>query len=97
MVLIAFLLFKSGLKSGNRAVVLVNGEKVSSFDLNKETTKTIETPNGTNTIKTGDGRLSITSADCRDKICVNHKPISNVGETIVCLPHKLVVEIAEED
>ncbi len=97
IVLITFLLFKSSLKSGSRAVVLVNGEKVSSFDLNEETTETIETPNGTNTIKIENGRLSVSDANCRDKICVNHKPILNVGETIVCLPHKLVVEIAKED
>ena len=32
-------------------------------------------------------------ADCPDKYCVKQGKIKNVGETIVCLPHKVVVEI----
>ncbi|MBQ9155690.1 MAG: NusG domain II-containing protein [Eubacterium sp.] len=49
-----------------------------------------------NILKIEDGRVSMVKADCPDKICVDHKPIRNVGETIVCLPHKLVVEIIDE-
>ena len=33
------------------------------------------------------------AADCRDQICVRHRAVSAVGESIICLPHKLVVEI----
>lgn len=33
------------------------------------------------------------AADCRDQICVNHRPITSGGESIICLPHRLVVEI----
>jgi hypothetical protein len=40
-----------------------------------------------------DNRVNIIDADCPDKVCVNHSSIENVGETIICLPHKLVVEI----
>ena len=40
-----------------------------------------------------DGKASITEADCPDGICKDYRPISYVGETIVCLPHKVVVEI----
>ncbi|KAI4447103.1 hypothetical protein C823_001622 [Eubacterium plexicaudatum ASF492] len=34
-------------------------------------------------------------ADCPDQLCVHQKAISGQGETIVCLPNKIVVEIAE--
>lgn len=44
-----------------------------------------------------DGYADMTEADCRDRICVEHKPISRTGETIVCLPHKIVVEITDEE
>ena len=37
--------------------------------------------------------VSMAAADCRDQICVRHKPISGGGESIICLPHKLAVEI----
>ena len=40
-----------------------------------------------------DGRADMTDADCPDRICVNHRPVSQEGETIVCLPHKVVVEV----
>lgn len=40
-----------------------------------------------------DGQAFISEADCPDKICVAHKPVRKKGETIICLPHKLVVEV----
>lgn len=36
------------------------------------------------------------AADCKDQICVQHKPISGNRECIICLPHKLVVEIVDD-
>lgn len=95
--LVIFLLFKGSLKSGNKAVITVNGEKVSVLKLNEERNETIKTENGVNTVKIKDGKVIVADADCPDKICVNHRPISKVGDTIICLPHKLVVEIAEEE
>ena len=44
-----------------------------------------------------DGKASMAKADCPDKICVNHAAISKKGETIVCLPHKVVVEVVDEN
>ncbi len=32
-------------------------------------------------------------ADCHDKICVKTGAISQKGEVIACLPHKLIIEI----
>ncbi len=36
-------------------------------------------------------------ADCPDKVCVGMRRISKSGETIVCLPHKLVIAIVNAD
>lgn len=33
------------------------------------------------------------SADCRDQICVHHRPLTGGGDSIICLPHRLVVEL----
>lgn len=38
-------------------------------------------------------RVWMQAADCPDQICVHHIPIKGGGESIICLPHKLVVEI----
>ena len=36
------------------------------------------------------------SADCHNHDCVNHRPISKDGENIICLPHKIVIQIEKE-
>ena len=32
-------------------------------------------------------------ASCPDGICAAHKPISREGESIVCLPHRVVITV----
>ena len=32
-------------------------------------------------------------ADCPDRLCVRRGPVRYAGETIICLPHKLVVTV----
>ena len=46
-----------------------------------------------NTLVINGGKASIVSADCPDKLCVHQQEISKAGESIICLPHKLVVRI----
>lgn len=38
-------------------------------------------------------RVWMQAADCPDQICVHHIPIKGGGESIICLPHKLAVEL----
>ena len=78
---------------GGVAVVTVNGEKHITLDLSEDREETITTDLGTNTIRVKDGEVSVISADCPDKLCEKHSAIHLSGETIVCLPHKLVVEV----
>ncbi len=40
-----------------------------------------------------DNRIKIIDANCPDQICVHHAAISKPGQTIVCLPHKVLVEV----
>ena len=47
----------------------------------------------TNFLSVKDGRADMTQADCPDRLCVNMPSISHKGETIVCLPNKVVVTI----
>lgn len=48
-----------------------------------------------NLLKIEDGFASIEAANCKDQICARHKPISAQNENIICLPHRLVVEITD--
>lgn len=46
-----------------------------------------------NTIELLDGRIQIKSATCNDQVCVRTGFINRAGQTIICLPHQLVIEI----
>lgn len=56
-----------------------------SFDL--------EDASGVNTVQVERGRIRISAADCPDQVCVNQGFISDGTVPIVCLPHKLIIEI----
>ena len=83
------------LDRGGRVEVSVDGEVVLSAALDEELDEEISSPFGSNTLVIEQGRAYIKEADCKDKICVRHKPVSEVSETIICLPHKLVVEVVK--
>ena len=93
-VLIAFVVFKLTLKDGTFVAVSVDGVQTAQYPLSEDRETVITTgKNGeqTNVLVIEDGRAYVRRADCPDKICVGHRPISQVGETIVCLPHKVVI------
>ncbi len=59
------------------------------------TTKVIESEFGRNVLEFGEGKVRSIEADCPDQIDVLQGYISEVGETIVCLPNRMVVEIID--
>ena len=75
----------------NRTLLITRDGHVSDCD---ETDSQNET--GYNILKIQGGKADMISADCHNHDCVNHKPISKGGENIICLPHKIVVEIEKE-
>lgn len=97
LALIGFIIFKANLKNGDCVNVVVNGKVTESYNLHEDVNKIILTDNGNNVLVIKNGEAYIDSADCPDKICVEHRKISKTGETIVCLPHKLVIEITENE
>jgi hypothetical protein len=97
LAIIAFLIFKLNLKDGGYVNVIVGGKVTASYTLKEDINTVLITEKGNNTLVIKDGKAFIQNADCPDKICAEHKPISKTGETIVCLPHKLVIEITENE
>ena len=80
-------------KAGSYAIIEVNGAEYKRVDMSQDTVFTVTTPAGVNTICVKNHEISVESADCPDKICVNHASIHQSGEIIVCLPHKLVITV----
>jgi len=79
------------------AIIKVDGKvykTISSSQMQSDATFTIDIPTGGyNVVDINGGRIRVKAADCRDKICVNTGWISKPGETIVCLPHRLIIQI----
>jgi hypothetical protein len=79
-------------------VIKHDGKVIEKILFNAETESQFEYAHGDeyNTIVIKDGLVTVEEASCRDQICVKTKSISKNGEIIVCLPHKLTVEIYAE-
>lgn len=73
--------------------ISIDGTIQKQFELSNDQTYTIQTPQGYNTLQIQNYKAKVTEADCPDQLCVQQKSISHAGEMIVCLPHKVVVEI----
>ncbi len=80
-------------KKGNTVTVSVNGVQVQSFPMNQETTYDIVTSNGYNRLKIQNGKAYLVEADCPDGRCMKMGPIEREGESMICLPHRVVVEV----
>lgn len=94
--LLIFIIFKANLKKGNYVKVIVDKEVKYCYNFNKDAEVVIKDGENVNVLVIENGNAYIKEANCPDKICVGHRKISKTGETIICLPHKLVVEITEE-
>lgn len=80
--------------SGKEAVVYQNGKETMRFALSEDVTVTLTNgENSENEMVIENYKVSVHWADCPDQICVKQGEISKEGETIVCLPHKLVIKI----
>lgn len=89
--LVLFLRFTR--QDGGIVRVQVDGETVKELPLSEDTRLMLGEGGRANTLVIEDGTAKVAVADCPDQICVNHGAIRYDGESIVCLPHKLVVTV----
>lgn len=91
------LLFFNGRKTspGSSVVVEVDGKTVASYPLDTDGVFVLN--GGTNTLEIKDGRARISDADCPNMQCVRQGWISRGGQSIVCLPNKLIVTVTSSD
>lgn len=81
-------------KFGKFVTIKVDGKVISSYPIDIDKTVTIKGVNGgKNILKISGGSADMIEADCRDHTCVKKHSIKYEGETIVCLPHKIVISI----
>ena len=92
MLLIFFLTAKDSLY----VKVSMNNEVYGTYDLYKDQTIEITDGENHNLLVIEDGKAYVDEANCPDKLCKNMGKISTSGQSIICLPHKVVIEIVGE-
>ena len=78
---------------GDTVIVTVDGKPFGEYPLNEDRTVEIKNGNGYNILVIENGKAYVKSASCPDGICSSHRPIGSNGESIICLPNKVVIEI----
>ena len=78
---------------GDTVVVTVDGQLWGEYSLSEDRTVEIKNGDGYNLLVIEGGKAYVRQASCPDGICSSHRPISHNGESIICLPNKVVIEI----
>lgn len=85
-------------QTGDFVTITVDGKVLKTLPLNEDTALDISGANGgSNHLEIKNGTASITDADCPDKLCVHQKEIKNQGESLICLPHKVIVQVSSSE
>lgn len=81
---------------GATVTIMVDGDFYKSVPLDTDTEIVVESEYGKNTVIIKNSEVSVTDADCPDKLCEKDS-ISKSGESIVCLPNRLCVTVEGEN
>lgn len=78
---------------GDMLVVEQDGKVIKKLPMDEDTEYKVDYGGHYNIIVIKDGRAYIKEADCQDQICTHMHPIEKEGQTIICLPHRLFLEM----
>lgn len=81
-------------KDGKSDFIIIKTEKGNyRYNLDKDQIHTFTGPVGETVVEIKDNKVHILSSDCHNKTCVESGYIDHGGQTLVCLPNKIVVKI----
>lgn len=94
--LMAFAVSNMGTKEAGQILrVEVNGQVAHEVPLDKDQELIIDDGVHMNKIAIKDGKAYMEEANCRDQICTHMQKISIDGETIICLPNRVYLEVID--
>lgn len=79
------------------AVVWLDGEAIHHLDLSRDTRLSVQGPIGTTAVQVHAGRIRVTESPGPRQICVRAGWLQSPGDTAVCLPNRVIVEVTGED
>lgn len=81
-------------KPGEYVVVIYDQQEVAKYPLNVDDEILLNFKDDSyNILVIEKNKAYIKSASCPDKYCVNSRSIDQTGESITCLPNKVVIKI----
>lgn len=85
---------------GSFVCITVDGEFYGNYSLSQDRVEEIITGKNRdelNRVVISDGKVFVQEASCPDGICKNYRPIFRDGESIICLPHRVVITVESEN
>lgn len=83
--------------TGQAQLVIQSPGNEYVYDLSKDRIIEIKGTLGISRIAIEHGTARFLDSPCRQKICVQHPPISKKGEWAACLPNRVFIKIEAED
>jgi len=81
----------------SRVRIIAQGELAGIYPLDSDNEIEIERDGHRNVVVIKDNTVHMDYSDCKNQVCVNTGKISKAGETIVCLPNYVIVEIVSSE
>ena len=78
---------------GNTVTILLDGEIWAEYPLDVDRTVEVRVGDAFNVVVIENGGVRVDKASCPDGICAAHRPVHYNGQSIICLPNDVVVEI----
>lgn len=79
--------------------IQVDGKEVHRMPLDESAegkTYAIKTDYGENIIKVENRTVFVEHADCPDKFCMHQGKINKLGQSLICLPHRVMIELVSD-
>ncbi len=80
-------------KNGTSVAIYVDDEPWGRYSLAHDTQVEIQGVGGKNTLVIKDGKAYFADASCPDRLCVRESGKKSKGESIICLPNRVIAVI----
>lgn len=78
---------------GDTVIIEQNGDLYGKYSLYEDKVITIDGKHSKNIVTIEDGQVVMSESTCKNQVCIRHGAISATGESIICLPNRVVVKI----
>ena len=75
------------------ALINIGGKLYQQIDLKEDRIITLPIHNDAVKVEAREGKIRVVDSDCPRQVCVHQGAISYPGQTIVCVPNKVLIEI----